>query len=211
VRRDAKVQTMKFTKTKITGVVIAISYAVSLLPAHAGSLPIRNCTWCHGMSAQGYTPAPRLAGQQYQYIEHQLKSFARHRRDNPFSKMYMWYAAANLNRDTAHTLAIYFATLHPEAANDGNRDLIAEGRTIYQQGVPNDNVAACIACHGPRAQGIGQIPRLGGLSYSYLQDRLGQWKEGYDAAAKHPMPHVASNLSGDQIAALASYLSFIEQ
>ena len=210
MRRDAKAQTMKFNKAKIAAFAIAIAPALFLLPAQAGSLHVRNCTWCHGASAQGYAPAPRLAGQRYRYIERQLKSFARRRRDNPFSKMYMWFAAANLNRETAHTLAMYFASLHPQAANDGNRDLVAKGRTIYQQGVPSDNVAACVACHGPRAQGIGQIPRLGGLSYSYLQDRLGQWKEGYDAAALHPMPHVAGNLSRDQIAALASYLSFIK-
>jgi cytochrome c553 len=210
MRRDAKAQIMKFIKTKIATFVVAASFAASLLPALAGGLPVRNCTWCHGASAQGYTPAPRLAGQRYLYIEHQLTSFAHRKRDNPFSKMYMWYAAANLNRETAHTLAMYFASLHPEAANDGDRDLVAKGRTIYQEGVPSDNVAACVACHGPRAQGVGQIPRLGGLSYSYLQDRLGQWKEGYDASAMHPMPHVASQLSPNQIEALASYLSFVK-
>ncbi len=205
-----KAQIMKFTKTKIAAIAVAICSAVSVLPVHAGGLPVRNCTWCHGVSAQGYTPAPRLAGQRYQYVENQLTSFARHRRDNPFSRMYMWYAAANLNRETAHTLAIYFASLHPKAANDGNPDLVAKGRAIFQQGVPSDNVAACVACHGPRAQGVGQIPRLGGLSYAYLQDRLAQWGEGYDAGARFPMPHVASKLSPHQIAALASYLSFIK-
>ena len=210
MHRDAKAQIMKFTKAKIAAFAIVFASAASLLPAQAGSLPVRNCTWCHGASAQGYAPAPRLAGQRYQYIQNQLRSFAHHRRDNPFSRMYMWYAAANLTRETAHTLAMYFASLHPEAANDGNRDLVAKGRTIYQQGVPSDNVAACVACHGPRAQGIGRIPRLGGLSYSYLQDRLGQWKEGYDATALHPMPHVASQLSPNQIEALASYLSFVK-
>ncbi|MEJ2375441.1 MAG: c-type cytochrome [Pseudolabrys sp.] len=201
---------MKFTKTKIATFAFVISSAVSLLPAQAGSLAVRNCTWCHGPSAQGYWPAPRLAGQRYRYIERQLKSFARHRRDNPFSRMYMWYAAANLTHESAHALAFYFASLHPKAANDGNRDLVAKGRAIYQQGVPSDNVAACVACHGPRAQGIGGIPRLGGLSYSYLQDRLAQWHDGYDAAALHPMPHVASQLAPNQIAALASYLSFLK-
>lgn len=210
MHRDAKAQIMKFTKTKIAAFAFVVSFAASLLPAQAGGLAVRNCTWCHGVSAQGYSPAPRLAGQRYQYIERQLTSFARHGRDNPFSKMYMWYAAANLNRETAHTLAIYFASLHPEAANDGNQDLVAKGQTIYQQGVPSDNVAACVACHGPRAQGIGRIPRLGGLSYSYLHDRLEQWHAGYDAAALHPMPHVASQLSQNQVEALASYLSFIK-
>lgn len=200
---------MKLNKLKIA----ALAFIVSAAPALAGEFgnaSVRNCTWCHGPSAQGYSPAPRLAGQRYLYIERQLTNFARHIRDNPFSKMYMWYAAANLNRATAHTLAIYFASLHPEAANDGNRDLFASGRAIYQQGVPSANVAACVACHGPRAQGIGRIPRLGGLSYSYLHDRLEQWHAGYDATALHPMPHVASQLSQNQVEALASYLSFLK-
>ena len=209
MRQDSKAQIMK-RRLKATALAIVISSAVPLLSARAGGLPVRNCTWCHGASAQGYSPAPRLAGQRYQYIKHQLLSFARHRRDNPFSKMYMWYAAANLNRETAHTLAIYFASLHPKAANDGDRQLVGLGRTIFQQGLPDSNIVACVACHGPRAQGVREIPRLGGLSYSYLQSRLEQWNEGYDAGARFPMPHVASTLSAQQIAALASYLSFIK-
>jgi cytochrome c553 len=209
MRQDAKARTMKLNKLKFAALAVIIS-AAPALAGEFGNASVKNCTWCHGPSAQGYTPAPRLAGQRYQYVENQLQSFARHRRDNPFSRMYMWYAAANLNRASARGLAIYFSSLRPEAANDGNSALVPAGRTIYEQGVPNDNVAACIACHGPRAQGIGQIPRLGGMSYSYLQDRLRQWREGYDHAAKHPMPHVASQLSSTQIEALASYLSFVK-
>lgn len=201
---------MKSKKLKIAVLAIIVS-AAPALAAEFGNGGVRNCTWCHGPSAQGYALAPRLAGQRYRYIENQLGSFARHRRDNPFSKMYMWHAAANLNRESAHYLAYYFSSLHPKAANDGNRNLVALGRTIYEQGVPSDNVVACIACHGPRAQGFAQIPRLGGLSYSYLQNRLQQWRDGYDRAAAHPMPHVAGQLSANQLAALASYLSFIKK
>ena len=123
--------------------------------------------------------------------------------------MYMWPASANVGPQAARSLADYFAALRPRPADDGNRALAALGRTIYQQGVPGDNVAACMACHGPRGQGIGQIPRLSGLAYGYLRRRLTQWHAGYDPAAKHPMPHVASQLSPDQVAALASYLSFL--
>lgn len=209
MRHDAKARIMKRNTLKATALIIVLS-AVPAWAGEFGNVDVKACTWCHGVSAQGYAPAPRLAGQRSLYIESQLKSFAHHRRDNPFSKMYMWYAAANLNRESARNLAVYFASLHPEAANDGNKALVGVGRTIYQQGVPNDNVAACVACHGPRAQGIGQIPGLGGLSYSYLQDRLQQWREGYDATANHPMPHVASQLSTNQIQALASYLSFLK-
>jgi cytochrome c553 len=78
------------------------------------------------------------------------------------------------------------------------------------QRAPSGGVAACVACHGPNAQGVGEIPRLGGLAYTYLQRRLEQWREGYHAAAGPPMPHIAGKLSPKQIAALASYLSFIK-
>ena len=200
---------MRLIKFRIA-VLVIISSAVPSLAGDLGDANIRNCTWCHGASAQGYAPAPRLAGQRYGYIENQLKSFKGHRRDNPLSKMYMWSAAANVSSQAARNLAIYFSTLHPKAANDGDKSLAALGRTIYQEGIPDSNIVACVACHGPSAQGVGEIPRLGGLSYSYLRERLDQWREGYDATAQLPMPHVASKLSPHQVAALASYLSFVK-
>jgi cytochrome c553 len=122
----------------------------------------------------------------------------------------MWGAAASLSPQAVHNLAIYFASLSARAANDGDRELAATGRSIYQEGVPDSNIAACIACHGPNAEGVSEIPRLGGLAYSYLKRRLDQWGEGYHAAAGPPMPRIASRLSPNQIEALASYLSFVK-
>jgi cytochrome c553 len=187
-----------------------ICSAVSTIASHAESLAVRNCTWCHGGSAQGYTPAPRLAGQQSQYLENQLVDFHFHTRDNPFSKQYMWGAAANLSGQSVRDLAAYFSTLTPKAANDGDAELAAFGRTIYQQGMPDANIVACVVCHGPNAEGVAQIPRLGGLAYSYLKSRLQQWGQGFHAAAGPPMPDIASKLSPNQIEALASYLSFVK-
>ena len=184
--------------------------AVSAAPGRADSLAVRNCNWCHGGSAQGYMPAPRLAGQRPQYLEKELADFHARRRDNPFSKQYMWGAAAHLSAQTARDLAMYFAMLPPKAANDGDWESAALGRTIYQEGMPDSNIVACVVCHGPKAEGVGAIPRLGGLSSSYLKRRLEQWGEGYHAAAGPPMPHIAGNLSPNEIAALASYLSFVK-
>ena len=197
-------------KMAIMAIMAIVGSAFFALPGHAESLAVRNCTWCHGTSAQGYTPAPRLAGQRYQYLENQLADFHAHTRDNPFSKQYMWGAAANLSTRTARNLAMYFSALSPKAADDGDTELAAMGRTIYQEGMPNANIVACVVCHGPNAEGVRQIPRLGGLAYTYLKRRLEQWGEGYHAAAGPPMPHIAGNLSPNQIEALASYLSFIK-
>jgi cytochrome c553 len=203
------IQIMTGTRAGIA--IFAIGcFAASSMAGHAESPAVRNCTWCHGTSAQGYTPAPRLAGQRPQYIENQLAGFRTHTRDNPLSKQYMWGAAENLGAQTARDLATYFSTLPRKAARDGEMELVATGRTIYQEGMPDSNIVACVVCHGPNAEGVGQIPRLGGLAYSYVKGRLEQWSQGYHAAAGPPMPDIAKKLSPSQIEALASYLSFVK-
>jgi cytochrome c553 len=205
----AKAQMMKFVIAKIA----VAALIASVLPALAGDMEpasVRNCTWCHGASAQGYAPAPRLAGQRSQYTENQLLNFIKHTRDNPFSKQYMWGAAANLSPNTMRYLAIYFSQELPKAANDGYKDLAASGKTLFEDGNPEANTVSCAVCHGPNAEGIRDIPRLAGLSYYYLKRKLTQWGEGYHLGAKAPMPGIASKLSLNEIEALASYLSFVK-
>jgi cytochrome c553 len=203
----------KLEVMKRIGLKIAILAMVCFVaPARAGdteSPGVRNCTWCHGTSAQGYMVAPRLAGQRPQYIESEIRSFREHTRDNPFSKQYMWGAVAALSPHAAHDLASYFAAIVPKPANDGDSDLAARGRTIYLDGIPEANIVSCYACHGPNAEGVRDIPRLGGLSYSYLKGRLEQWNRGYHSGPASPMPMVASHLGSDEVEALASYLSFV--
>jgi cytochrome c553 len=189
-----------------------LAVVASTLSARAGELDshaVGNCTWCHGSSGQGHTVAPRLAGQRPLYIESQIRDFQAHARDNPFSKQYMWGAVAALHPHATHDLAVYFASIAPKAADDGNRDLAARGRTIYLEGIPESNIVSCYACHGPNAEGVRDIPRLGGLAYFYLKGRLEQWGQGYHSGAASPMPMVASHLGPDEIEALASYLSFV--
>lgn len=200
---------------RIATVITVLAGICGPLVAYAGdaetagkSFADTNCTWCHGASGQGFSVAPQLAGQRRQYLERQLLDFKTHARDNPFSRQYMWAAATNLSSSAAHDVAIYFSRLYAQPADDGDRQLAARGKALYRQGIPDSNVPACVACHGPNAQGIGEIPRLGGQSYHYLKRRLAQWGEGYHAAAARPMPRIASKLPDDAIEALASYLSF---
>lgn len=204
-----KAGVMKPNGSKVTIVAIAFT-AVCSWGGHAENLNVRNCTWCHGISAQGLPPAPQLAGQQRRYLVNQLRDFDRHTRDNPYSRQYMWSVGENLSPQRVYDLATYFSTLPPRAANDGDQGLAPLGKTIYQLGMPDLNIVACVVCHGPNAEGVGEIPRLGGLGYTYLKRRLETWGEGFHTAAKLPMASVASKLSPNQIDALASYLSFLE-
>jgi cytochrome c553 len=168
----------------------------------------RNCAWCHGPSFQGFTSAPRLAGQKAGYIERQITDFQAHARDNPLSRHVMWGAARPISPEVAGEIAAYLSSLDAEAANDGHEELVEKGRAIYQVGDGAQNVPSCVVCHGPQGQGTGAIPRIGGLSYEYLKRRLERWGEGYHASAAFPMPAVAGQLSDYEIDAIASYLSF---
>jgi len=206
---------MKIVKSAIA-ILIAMYPSVSSAGEvgdiiYGGRFANRNCAWCHGPSMQGSWIAPRLAGQKPLYIETQLRDLKYHTRDNPPSKLYMWGAAANhLSLQTVRDLAVYVAILHAKPANDGSAALASGGQTLYREGFPAANIPACVACHGPNAEGAGSIPRLGGLSYYYLKRRLEQWGEGYHASAAFPMPEVASKVPADEIEALASYLSFVK-
>jgi cytochrome c553 len=208
-------------KQERLGVMKPIGFGMAVLVIFASALPaasglagetaaVRNCTWCHGAGAQGYTVAPRLAGQRPQYIVSQIRSFHEHTRDNPFSKQYMWSAVGSLGNYAARDLANYFASIPPKPANDGNSVLAARGRTIYMDGIPEANIVSCYACHGPNAEGIRDIPRLGGLAYFYIKARLEQWGQGYHSTPGSPMPIVATHLGPEEVEALASYLSFVK-
>ena len=189
--------------------ILAILASTTASASAGESAAVRNCTWCHGAGAQGYTVAPRLAGQRPQYIMSQIRSFREHARNNPFSRQYMWAAVAALDPGMAHDLASYFASIPPKPANDGDSTLASRGRTIFMEGIPEANIVSCYACHGPNAEGVRDIPRLGGLAYFYIKGRLEQWGQGYHSTPGSPMPMVASHLGPDEVEALASYLSFV--
>ena len=84
-----------------------------------------------------------------------------------------------------------------------------EERSTWRESL-EANIVSCYACHGPNAEGVRDIPRLGGLAYFYLKGRLEQWGQGYHSGTESPMPIVASHLGPNEIEALASYLSFVK-
>ena len=162
------------------------------------TLQVRNCTWCHGSSAQGFMRAPRLAGQRDQYIENQLLSFQQHTRDNPRSQQYMWAASANLSPETAHDLAAYFSTVPPKAANDGDATLAPAGRTIYEEGNRRIQCRRLRCLSWPECgRGAGNPPPGRALLFLF-EGKTRAVGRGFHAAAG-PMPQIASTLSPEQI------------
>src|ERR1700746_2609072 len=120
---------MKRIAKKLALKIVLLAISASFAPVLAGEdgLAVRNCTWCHGTSAQGYMVAPRLAGQQPAYMLKQIKDLREHTRDNPFSRQYMWGVVVALDPQSARDLAAYFASIRPKPGNDGDSSLAAAG------------------------------------------------------------------------------------
>jgi len=194
-------------------------------PAHARrGVPVRTggvagkveyCTDCHGPSGQGYhgyLTMPRLAGQSSEYIENQLRSFAERSRERDlFINMARVHG---LSPDMRAALAAHFQGLNPRPIGGGPRNLLGTGKRIYDEGIPEANIPACAACHGPDAKGQEAIPHLAGQLYAYTVKELTNWtRERGQGSAKDDssavMTPIAHALNPAQVSALAAYLSYL--
>ena len=181
-----------------------------------GALPakIEYCKTCHGLSGQGYRgffPIPRLAGQQTEYIENQLAAFIERRRENK----YMYDVAHVLSPATRAALAKHFRGLNAKPLGGAPKKLVAMGKKIYEEGVPETNVPACMACHGSEAKGQDAIPRLAGQLHDYFFNKLVNWNKERGQDPKHPdisavMLPTSHNLTKSQIAEVAAYVSYLQ-
>ena len=151
---------------------------------------------------------PRLAGKQPEYLENQLRAFIERRRTNPV----MFNVAHVLSPSMLTALAAHFKDLNPEPLGGAPKELIAKGKAIYEDGLPEANVPACSACHGMEGKGEGEIPRLAGQFYPYTVKALTNWTKerghgGTKVDTSAIMTPTAHNLTQTQIAAIAAYVS----
>ncbi|HLY66661.1 MAG TPA: hypothetical protein VKU60_14090, partial [Chloroflexota bacterium] len=88
---------------------------------------LQYCEVCHGVSAQGflgYYPIPRLAGQQVDYIENQLKGFSEQKRTNNI----MFNVGHVLSPAMITALATSFHDLNPKPLGKAPRELVDAGK-----------------------------------------------------------------------------------
>jgi cytochrome c553 len=199
----------------IAVLLAAAGHAHDAIRAERGSIEakLQYCKTCHGLSAQGYRgwfPMPRLAGQQPQYLENQLRAFVERRRTNPV----MQNVAHVLSPSMVSELAAYFKNLDPRPIGGAPRGSLALGKRIYEEGLPESNVAACFACHGTDAKGQNEIPRLAGQLYEYTVGQLTGWSkvrgQGSAVDTSAIMAPTAHNLTRSQVEAVAAYVSTLQ-
>jgi cytochrome c553 len=192
--------------------------ARSVLPPYSKQAlqsKIEYCQTCHGGLAEGVRgafPIPRLAGQQIKYMENQLRNFVVHKRQNNV----MSNAVQQMGSAEMTALASYFYDLNPKPLGGAPKGLEATGKKIFEEGLPEADVPACMSCHGPEAKGAGAFPRLAGQLDDYISRKLVNWEKDRGQAQAAPggpaatMKSVAHRLTDTQMAAVAAYLSYLE-
>lgn len=190
--------------------------ATAALFKHDLQAKVDYCETCHGLSARGFIafhPIPRLAGQQVEYIENELKGFVEHKRENkelPSSTNIMFNVGHVLSPEMIHALATHFHDLNPNPLGGAPKEIAAAGKKIFDEGVPSADVPACGTCHGADAKGNGAFPRLAGQLYPYVVSQLTNWAHERAEENSNIMAPIAHGLTKSQIEAVAAYVSYLE-
>jgi cytochrome c553 len=169
---------------------------------------IETCGTCHGVNGRSVSPTfPNLAAQQASYIELQLHAFKEQTRADPDAQAYMWGMAAQLSDSTISELAAYFASQPAADGKSGNPAMIAQGKHLFEVGVPANAVPPCSSCHGASGAGMANFPRLAGQHAPYLLKQLLVIQSALRTA---PVMHgVVKDLNREQMEALVAYLASI--
>ena len=127
----------------------------------------------------------------------------------------MFNVAHVLSPTMITALATNFRTLNPRPVGGAPKNQVAAGKKIFEDGVPDANIAACAACHGPDATGKDEFPRLAGQLYPYVVKELTNWGKERGQIPGKPdtsavMQPVAHSLTKPQIEAVAAYVSYLK-
>jgi cytochrome c553 len=216
---------------------LALSSASSLLYAdteadiEAGESKAAACVSCHGEKGNSMVSTfPKLAQQDESYLQKQLHAFKNGTRKN---SMMASIAQSLSDKDIADIAAYYMA--QKVSANDlpvfnddddddkpavseadkkvAMEKLMAEGSNLYRNGDLPHEVSACIACHGPLAEGNepAAFPALRSQHADYLIKTLTDFKMGNRSNNPENMMHmIANKMTVEEIKAVAYRISMMK-
>lgn len=200
-------------KKRITGIVLGLGMALTTAAygagdPQAGQSNAAVCAGCHGQNgAQPVQPVyPKLAGLGETYLYKQLQHIKAGERQIPE----MTGLLANLSDKDLQDLAAYFDQQQTPIGK-ANPDLVKKGEQLYRGGNLASGVPACAGCHNPKGLGNepGGFPRLSGQRPDYVIKQLKAYRTGdrSTGAMSQIMMDVASRLTEEEMAAVASYVS----
>jgi cytochrome c553 len=194
----------------------------------AGKAKAESCAGCHGEDGNSAMPGfPKLAGQHKGYLVKQLQAFKSGARMAPM----MAPLAAGLDDQSIEEISAYYsdnkvaanpAPVLPASDDDdapAKTDeqkkaeldkLIAQGGDLYRNGNLATAVSACVACHGPFAEGNrpAAYPALHSQHADYLIKTLTDFKTGARSKSRENMMHmIATKMTEQEIKAVSYYIS----
>lgn len=181
--------------------------------AEAGKAKSATCAACHGSDGNSMIPMnPKLAGQHNKYLVKQLQEFkaaamssGKEGRNNAV----MNGMAVGLSDQDMLDLSAYFSS---QTAKPGEtpEEYIAPGAALYRGGDAERKITACIACHGPRGNGMSQagFPDISGQHVDYTVNQLKMFRSGERHNDLNGMMRdIAAKLTDEDITILANYVA----
>ena len=176
---------------------------------------IAACTRCHGADGQGRESGafPRLDIQTEHYLFEQLHAYA----DGSRASGIMAPVVTELDESEMRQLAAFYAapgpspdeTIVPRAVveNPAPGDL---GRTLVMEGMPDQQIPACVSCHGDNTSLRHPLyPALAGQHAAFMAQQLRLYRAGNRAGtpASDIMAELARRMTDEQIDAAAAFLA----
>ncbi|BDX04489.1 c-type cytochrome [Planctobacterium marinum] len=181
--------------------------------AEAGKSKAATCAACHGNDGNSMIPMnPKIAGQHEGYLAKQLMDFrlasqtggAEGRNNAVMNGM-----AAGLSDQDIADLSAWFAS-QTMSKGETPEDVIEAGKALYTGGDLERGITACIACHGPRGNGmeLANFPDISGQHSDYTKSQLEQFRSGQRANDLNGMMRdIAKKLTDEDIRVLSLYVS----
>ena len=186
---------------------------------HDPKTRIAKCLACHGEHARGdidfgpdaHWGTPGLRGMTYKYLKESLVAYKTGTRVHKE----MDVIVAMLDEETidfmARTFAAYPAvplkTTQEIATLARTDEQFRKGQAIAQNGLPKQDVPACVNCHGVVGNGSGYLGfRLGGQNAIYIRRQLNDYAaKTRQTAQAGAMEAFADKMSPEEIEAVAYY------
>lgn len=181
--------------------------AMGMAPARAQAPAVpaavaSKCALCHGEKGESASEDfPRLAAQHESYLAKQLQDFTAGRREGLMVRM-----ARGLTDGDIAAIARYYAS-QPAPPPAAPTELVDVGRFIHLRGNPFTGIPACKVCHGEKAHGTEQLPRLAGQNATYLERQIRDFTQRKRTNDNEVMHTIAERLTTLEARAVAEYLA----
>lgn len=165
------------------------------------------CFLCHGVKGEAASGlVPRLAEQNAVYVAKQLANFKSGER----ASSTMQPIATSLSSADMEALGRYFSRQSAPPHKVSDAEAAERGRTVYWGGGAANRAASCIGCHGEKAHGTENLPRLAGQVADYIVLQLRNFGSRHRTNDNEVMHAVAARLTDREMLDVAEYLSALE-